>query len=251
VYAAIFIDLDAVPLNEQVEHRHSVSQSALEISPNPMHHLLEVTHHGQHGQHRFDDHASVPLAPLANPDVFRMPVLFDEALIAEQHHSSGIAFGNLLKGAAIINVGRVDIPIHDKTQMIEHETQLAPNDPTAVRQSFLADLSLAAAFPAWVEQFDAISVNQTEHGRVCHKALRPMPMGIEQPKQTGAAGQMREPVPVVSLQPTVKGPIANTFEGEQNGNRDHFAGIKMGLGMLLRIRHLVIYTAKQLDGKTA
>src|SRR4030066_753598 len=146
-----------------------------------------------------------------------MPVLFDQALLAEQPHSGGIALGNLLKGAAIINVGRVALPIHDKTQMIEHKTQLAPDDPTAVRQPFLADLSLASAFPARVEQLDAISVHQTEQGRVCHKALRPMPMGIEQPKQTGAAGQMREQMPVVSLQPAIKGAIANPFEGEQNG----------------------------------
>jgi len=249
VYTAIFVDLDTVPLDEQVEHCHSVSQSALEISPNPMHHLLEVTHHGQHGQHRFDNHAGVPLTPLANPDVFRVPVLFDKALIAKQHHSGGIAFGNLLKGAAIINVGRVDIPIHNKTQMIEHETQLTPDDPTVVRQPFLADLSLAAALPAWVEQFDAIGVSQTEQGRACHKALRPMPMGIEQPKQAGLAGQMREQSAVVSLQPAIKGAIANPFEGEQNGNRDHFAGIKTGLRMLLCIGHLVIHTAKQVDDK--
>jgi len=110
-------------------------------------------------------------------------------------------------------------------------------------------LSLAAAFPARVEQFDAIGVYQTQQRRLCHKAPGPMPMAIEQPKQAGAAGQVREQRPQVSLQPAIKGAIANPFEGEQNGNRDHFAGIETGLGMLLRLRHLVIHTAKQVDDK--
>ena len=249
MYASIFIGLDAVPLDEQVEHRHGVSQPALEISPNPVHHLLEMTNQGQHGEHRFDNHARIPLASLANPDIFGMPVLLDKALITEQHHPSGIALGNLLKGAAVVDISRVDLPIHDQTQMIEHKTQFASDDPTPVGQPFLTDLSLAAAFPAWVEQFDAIGVNQTEQGRACHKALRPMPVGIEQPKQTRAAGQMEEQRAVVSLQPAIKGAIGHAFEGKQNANRDHFAGIEYGLGMLLRLWHLVIHTAKQVDDK--
>jgi hypothetical protein len=39
-------------------------------------------------------------------------------------------------------------------------------------------------------------------------------------------------MPVVSLQPAVKGAIANAFEGEQDRNRDHFTGIETGLRML-------------------
>ena len=247
--AAIFIDLDAVPLDEQVEHRHRVSQAALEIGPYPVHHLLEMAHQGQHGQHRFDDHAGVPLAPLANLEVLRMPILLDKAFIAEQHHLGGIALGDRLKGAAIVDVGGVRIPIHDQAEMVEHETQLAAHDPTAVGQPFLADLALAAAFPARMEQFGAIAVDQTQQRRLRQKAPRPMPVGIEQPEQTGAHGQLRKQPPVVSHQPAIKGAIAHAFEGEQHGNRDHFAGIEIGLGMLLGIRHLLIHTAKQVDDK--
>ena len=249
VYTAIFIGLDAIPLDEQVEHRHGVSQAALEISPNPVHHPLEVAYQGQHGEHRFDNHARVPLAPLANPEVFRMPVFLDKAFITEQHHPGSIALGDLLKGAAVVDIGRVDLPIHDQTQMIEHKTQFASDDPTPVRQPFLADLLLAAAFPARVEQFDAIGVDQTNERRVGHKALGPMPVGVEQPKQTCAHGQLWKQLPVVSLQPAIKGAIAHPFEGEQNGNRDYFAGIETGLRMLLRIGHLIIHAAKQVDDK--
>ncbi|OGO35188.1 MAG: hypothetical protein A2Z16_16235 [Chloroflexi bacterium RBG_16_54_18] len=62
-----------------------------------------------------------------------------------------------------------------------------------------------------------------------------MPVGIEQSKQTSAAGQIMEQMTIVSLQPTVKGTSPNPFEGKQNGNRDHFAGKETGLGVLLRI----------------
>lgn len=109
---AIFIDLDAIPLDEQVEHSHRVSQTALEISPNPVHHLLEMAHQGQHREHRFDDHAGIPLTPLANAEVFRMPVFLDIAFITEQHHLSGIALGDLLKVAAVVDIGCIDIPIN-------------------------------------------------------------------------------------------------------------------------------------------
>jgi hypothetical protein len=248
-YAAILIDLDAVPLNEQVEHHHRVNQAALEISPNPMHDLFEMAHQGQHGEYRFDDHAGVSFASLEDPEVFRIPIYLDKALIAEQHHLVGIALGNLLEGAAIVAVSCFDIPIHNETEMIEHETQLTPDDPMAVGQLFLADLSLAAAFPAGVEQFDAIGIDQTEQGRACHKVLRPMPVSIEQPKQTDAFRQIGEQMQVVSLPPTIKGPIAHPFGGKQNANRDHFAGVEFGLGMFLRFWHLVIPTAQQVDDK--
>ncbi len=249
MYAAIFIDLDAVPLDEQVDHRHRLSQAAPEIIPNSMHHLLEMAHEGQYGQHRFDNHARDPLAPLANPEVLRMPVLLDKALIAEQHHPGGIALGNRLKGAAIVEVDGVNLPIDDQAEMIEHKTQFASDDPAPVRQSLLANLLLATAFLARVEQFDAIGIDQTDERRIGHKALRPVPVGIEQPKQTGAHGQLRKQRPVISLQPAIKGAIAHPFEGKQNGNRNDFAGIETGLGMLLSLGHLIIHTAKQVDDK--
>jgi hypothetical protein len=100
-----------------------------------------------------------------------------------------------------------------------------------------------------VEQCDAIGVDQTEQGRVRHRPLGPLPLVVEEPKQLGAAGQLREPVPVIPPQPAIKGPITNPFEGKQQGNGDHFAGIEMGMRLLLCIRHLVIHTAKQVNDK--
>ena len=41
-----FINLNAVPLHENVEHRHGVSQTAFEILPFAMHNLLEMANQG-------------------------------------------------------------------------------------------------------------------------------------------------------------------------------------------------------------
>jgi hypothetical protein len=36
----------------------------VEVLPAPMHHLLEVADHGQHGEHRLHQHAILPLPAL-------------------------------------------------------------------------------------------------------------------------------------------------------------------------------------------
>jgi hypothetical protein len=91
--------------------------------------------------------------------------LFDKALIAEQHHLIRITLSNLLKSAAIVDIGRVDIPIDDQTEMIEHETEFAAKDPTPIGQSFLANLSLATPFSSRIEPFDAIgSIKPSREG---------------------------------------------------------------------------------------
>lgn len=107
-----------------------------------MHHLLEMAHLGQHRKHRFDDHAGIPLAPLTNAEVLRMPVFLDKAFITEQQHLNSIALGDLLKVTSVVDIGIIDIPFHNQTQMIEHETQLAPDDPASDSYIFANPKSL-------------------------------------------------------------------------------------------------------------
>ena len=236
-------------MDQQIKHRHSVSQPALKIGPDPMHHFLEMANQRQHRQHRFDDHAGVPFAPPAKAEVLRLPICFGKAFVTEQDHALGIALGQVLEGTAVVDVGGVDVPIHDQPEMIEDVGQLAANDPAPVREPFLADLLLTATFAARMEQLDALRVDQADQGRLSHKALGPVSMGNEQPKQTRATGQLREQHLIVALEPAIDGPIANAFERKQNGNRDHFAGIQAGLSVFLRLGHPIIHAAKQVDDK--
>ena len=55
-------------------------------------------------------------------------------------------------------------------------------------------------------------------------------------------------LPIVP-QPAIEGAIAMSFEGKQQRQRDHFARVKGGLGMLGYVKHLVINMAKQVNDK--
>jgi hypothetical protein len=56
------IGLEAVPLDQHIEDGHGEREPGVEICPGPVHDLLEVAHDGQHGEHRLDEHAVLPLA---------------------------------------------------------------------------------------------------------------------------------------------------------------------------------------------
>jgi hypothetical protein len=43
-----FTDLNAIPLNKDIEHSHGEGQTALEVFPFSMHDLLEMANQGQH-----------------------------------------------------------------------------------------------------------------------------------------------------------------------------------------------------------
>lgn len=38
----LFIDLDAIPLSENIEYRHGIGQTAVEVLPLAMHNFLEM-----------------------------------------------------------------------------------------------------------------------------------------------------------------------------------------------------------------
>ena len=53
-----------MPLDEDMKGGHGEGEAGVEILPAPMHHLLEVADHGQHGEHRLHPHAILPLPAL-------------------------------------------------------------------------------------------------------------------------------------------------------------------------------------------
>ena len=69
-----------MPLDQHIEGGHGERESGLEIRPDPMHRLLEVTDERQHGEHRLHQQAVLPLPTLA------------------QFEIGGIAFGGMEGG---------------------------------------------------------------------------------------------------------------------------------------------------------
>src|SRR6266850_8386899 len=55
---------EALPLDEYIEGGHSECEPGVEIRPDPVHDLLEVTDQRQHREHRLHQHAVLPLPAL-------------------------------------------------------------------------------------------------------------------------------------------------------------------------------------------
>jgi hypothetical protein len=100
-----------------------------------------------------------------------------------------------------------------------------------------------------MNQLDTVTINDANETGVGHKAVNPVGMGIEQTKQARAMRQFRKEMQPVVFQPAIKGSIATSFKGKEQGKSDHFTGKKRCLGIFGRIKHLVIHLAEQFDNK--
>ena len=214
-----------------------------------MHHLLEMTDQGQHRQRSLNDHAIIPLAALADTQMLRVPIFLREAGIGKHHGLPRDLVDNGLEGTAIIDVRGVTVPVDDQAQMVLQQTQLASDDPAVVREALAPNLPITAAFAPGMDEFDPVGIDNTQQTRLRHEAIRPVLMRVEQAKQARTRGQVRKQGPVITTQPAVEGAIADSLQGEQQGQRHHFARIQLRLGMFLGGRHRIIYAAKQFSDK--
>src|SRR2546422_6597972 len=78
----------AMPLDEYIEGGHGEREARLKIRPNPMHRLLEMTDHGQHGEHRYHQHAVLPRATRTQCEVGGIVLGGVEAGITQDDHAS-------------------------------------------------------------------------------------------------------------------------------------------------------------------
>lgn len=94
----MFIGLEAMPLNQQIEQSHGIAKMRLEIVPASMRQVFEVTDLRQHGEHGFDEHAHVPFAAFTQTQVGGMPVFLLPAHVGEDNHVVDKLLGYGLKG---------------------------------------------------------------------------------------------------------------------------------------------------------
>src|SRR4029453_7943193 len=91
--------------------------------------------------------------------------------------------------------------------------------------------SLAATFTDGMDQFNAVSVDDAEHGRSGQEGLRPVVMRLEEPKEPGTLGEAGKQRPIITRQPAIEGPVAPAFEGMQQPQGDHLARPEVRLRM--------------------
>ncbi len=165
-HKAGFVRLEAVPLDQDVEQSQGKANFGLEVTPDFVGHVLEAADVGQHGKDGFHDHAHVPFAPLAETQVGRMPIDLGKAGIGEDDHIMAKLVDKMLEGRAIMDVGCIAFPVNDAAQVVQHEAELAANNPTRIGLAFLADLSLAASLSSRMDQLDAVTVDHADAARV-------------------------------------------------------------------------------------
>lgn len=79
----------------------------------------------------------------------------------------------VLESRAIIDMGRVHVPVYNQTEVIQGKTQLATDNPAAIRQSLAANLFFGAACATGMNQFNDIGISQAEGRMVGYKAFAP------------------------------------------------------------------------------
>ena len=198
------VGLETMPLDQDIEDGHREREPRLKIRPDPVHDLLEVTHDGQHGEHRLNEHAVLPFAARTQFEVGRIPLGGMKSGIAQDDHAS-IDLSNQPLEGVIGDIGRGTGPPHDQPPLIEQQTEFAPDNPAVIREAFPANLLGAAAFADGMNELDAIRVDDAEHGRRRQENLRPVLMGLQETKEPRALGQAGEQRPIVARQPAIEG----------------------------------------------
>ena len=242
------IGCKALPLYHQIESRHGEGQACPKVVPTTMHYLLEMPDQGEHGEHSFDHHALVPLAPFTEFEIGGVSLTGMETHITQDDY---LVFKPLNQGlkAGIVNIGGIPIPGRYQTQMIEHQAEFAFQEPAMIGFPLLSDLLVAPSLSYRVDQLDAIAVDNAQQTGFSQEGITPVLVSSQQPEEASPMGQSREHVPVVLVQPTVESPVASTFNGVQQADSHDLAGPQIGLGMFSQPLHPVIHLAKQLSDK--
>jgi hypothetical protein len=198
----------------------------------------------QHGEHRLDEHAVLPLTALTQFQVAGIPRRRMEAGVAQDNHALVKLPNQPLKGI-VCDIVRGTRPGHHQPPLVQQQTEFPPDNPAVIREAFAADLLRAAAFADRVNQLNPIRVDDPEHRRGSQEDLGPVLMGREETKKPGAFGELGKQRPIVARQPAIERTVASAFERMQQPQGDHLTGPEAGLGMFGEACQLVIDLTEQ------
>jgi len=193
----------------------------------------------QHRQHRFHQHAVLPLAARTHFEIARIALRGMEAGVAQDNHPPINLLNEPLEGV-VRSIGGGTRPPDDQPPLVEQQTQFPADNPPVIGEPFPADLLGAAAFAHGMDQLDAIRVDDPEDRRGGQEGLRPIVMRLEETKEPRPFGQVGEQGPIVTRQPAIEGTIADALEGMQQPQRDDLTGPEVGLGVFGEACQLVI-----------
>lgn len=248
VVDAFVVDSESPPAGHDFEGRQDEAHMGFEIFPDAVSRLLGVANDREHRQDSFHYHATSPCLVFADFHVRGIARFTVEALVGQHDH----AFIELLHKVPEMRVARVGgaaAPRAHAAELIEHEAQFSADNPAFVAQSLLADLLGAASLTDGMDELDAVGVGHAQNRGVGLEAVRPVPMGGEEPEQPAALGQFGKQRPSVPRQPTVECSSPDTFDHIEKSQRHGLAGIEQGLRVFGRAGHDVVHSAEQFDDK--
>src|SRR6516164_8054049 len=173
MHPAICVGLQAFPLHQEVESRHSESQPSLEVSPGTVSHMLDVADGLQHGKHRLDHHAGVPLTSLAYQQVGGIALLEREQLVGEHDHLL-LVLGNHWVEGGVVNISSSEIPTYNQAPLVEQHAKLAAHYPLVIGKAFTPHLVGASLVPPRVQELYPVGICHSQQGRLSHEAGRPI-----------------------------------------------------------------------------
>src|SRR5713101_908677 len=242
------VGLEAMPLDQHIEGGHGEREPRLKIRPHAVHDPLAMADHGQHGEHRLNKQAVLPLAALTQFEVGGIALGGMEAGITEDNHALLKLPNQPLKGV-IRDIGGVTRPRHHQAVLVQQQTEFAADNPAMIREAFAADLPGAAAFAYGMDQLYPIRVDDPEHRRRGQEGLRPVLMRLEEAKEPRPLRYVREQRAIILRQPAIERPVTPAFERMQQPQGDDLAGPEVGVGVFGDAWQMVIDLTEQRGDK--
>lgn len=176
----------------------------LQVNRHPLGQVFEPTDARDQREHGFDEHPLPPRFVLTELEIARCFDHFLETKVTQHNGLLVELIGDGTKGL-VMNVGGVPVPSHHFASVIDQPVQLNADDPAAVAFALLAHLLRTASFADRMNQFNPISIDDRERGRVRQQPLTPVSMRLQRPCNPRAIRQSYKQAFKVALQPTVEG----------------------------------------------
>lgn len=207
-----------------------------------------MRHQRHHGGCGFDAHPIVPNSLGAGPEIGRLEILGDRALVGEDDHALFV-LRDEGQEAVVVNVSLVDIPIHDPSKLIGDKVELGADDPTLVGKALGSELLGRTPLAARMEQLDTVGIGHAQDRWLGQQGLGQLGLGGQAAEEAGAFGKVGEEVEPVVLEPAVEGPLADALEGEEQTKGDQLAQSQFFLGMTSLGAKTGLDTAEEIDDK--
>jgi hypothetical protein len=124
---------------------------------------------------------------------------------------------------AIMDIGGHAIPTSDKFKIVQQEVQLTSDNPELVGKPLFPSLLRRMSFMNKMDYFDPVAVDNTQQPRLNQETLCPILESGKKSEQVGMLWQSMKELPIIPLNPTLNGLVANAFQSKQDTQSDDFA----------------------------